>query len=122
MKKKVKNPGKKLDRLANELGTTIKGMTAEQKRRYARKDTTKKLTGITGANVINLATVGRQFLEMVDGLDFDTLPAKTPALVKMLQQYDRLLGLPPSPDSSCGIDVRIIFNARKRFLPMNPKK
>jgi len=30
MKKKVKNPGKKLDRLATELGKTIKGMTPQQ--------------------------------------------------------------------------------------------
>ncbi len=36
-----KNPGKKLDRLASELGTTIKGMTPEQKRQYVREDTMK---------------------------------------------------------------------------------
>jgi hypothetical protein len=40
--KKVQNPGKKLDRLAIELGRTIKGMTPEQKRQYAGTITTNK--------------------------------------------------------------------------------
>jgi hypothetical protein len=39
MKKSKKvNPTKKLDRLASELGATIKGMTEEQKRQYAGTD------------------------------------------------------------------------------------
>jgi hypothetical protein len=32
-----KNPGKKLDKLAAQLGDTIKSMTPEQKRQYAEK-------------------------------------------------------------------------------------
>lgn len=82
----------------------------------------QKICGFTGANVISLATVGRQFLERVDELDLDTLPPATPALVKMLQRYDRLLGLRPSPDSSCGIDVRLIFVCRKRFQELGAKE
>jgi hypothetical protein len=68
------------------------------------------------------AVIQRQFLESVDELDFATLGASTPALVKMLQRYDRLFGLPPSSNSSCGVDVRLIFAVRKRFLPMNPQE
>jgi hypothetical protein len=39
--KSSKTVEKKLDRLASELGTTIKGMTAEEKLEYARTDTVK---------------------------------------------------------------------------------
>jgi len=42
MKKSKKvDHAKKLDHLTSELGATIKGMTAEEKRRYARRDTKK---------------------------------------------------------------------------------
>lgn len=39
--KRREPPSKKLDRLAGELGTTIKGMTAKEKQQYARKGSAK---------------------------------------------------------------------------------
>lgn len=77
---------------------------------------------LSAANAFKMAVIQREFLESVDELDFDTLPAATPELVKMLQRYDRLFGLRPSSNWSCGVDVRLIFVARKRFQQLDAKE
>lgn len=79
----------------------------------------KKTAG--NSPVVKAVAIEKEFFSRVDQLNDQTLSDATPALVKMLQRYDRLLGFSPTSNFATAIDVRLFYAVFGRLKTSDPK-